>query len=155
MRKATPIEDRFWSKVNKTDSCWNWTSSIVGNGYGGLFSGTKKQRKSLRAHRFSYELHNGVIPEGLFVLHKCDNRLCVNPEHLFLGDSTDNMRDCAAKGRVITIGQSRKTNCIRGHEFNQQNTYFKANGHRQCRICSNLTRAINRKQGDDLGFYRC
>ena len=138
MGVSKPILERFWSKVQKTSNCWNWIGSQQGNGYGYLHNGTREKRNPLRAHRFSYEIHYGDIPSGLWVLHKCDNRLCVNPKHLFLGDRTDNMRDCAAKGRVCTIGKSNLTHCIRGHEFNETNTYVRPNGHRTCKVCNQI-----------------
>ena len=135
MGVSKPVLERFWSKVQKTDSCWNWIGSQQGNGYGFLHYGTREKRNPIRPHRYSYEIHNGIIPDGLWVLHKCDNRLCVNPDHLFLGDRTDNMRDCATKGRVCTIGQSRKTHCVHGHEFTEENTRRNKHNHRRCKTC--------------------
>jgi len=87
--------DRFWQKVEKTDGCWNWTSAKHPKGYG-LFS---IKNRNQRAHRVSYELCKGPIPEGMQVLHECDNPSCVKPEHLFLGTNADNMADKVAKGR--------------------------------------------------------
>jgi len=89
-------EERFWAKVNKTDGCWVWTGRKDGGGYGKL----KIQNKECGAHRCSWEIHHGSIPDNLYVLHTCDNPLCVNIGHLFLGTHTDNMRDCIAKGRA-------------------------------------------------------
>ena len=137
-RKMKLIEERFWEKVNKDtkSGCWEWQSSIRGNGYGAFFTHLKPEgRKCHGAHRYSWELANGAIPEGLWVLHKCDNRICVNPDHLFLGDRTDNMRDCAAKGRVSTIGKSRQTHCKHGHEYTPDNVYINPQGHRRCKTC--------------------
>jgi hypothetical protein len=87
--------NRFWSKVQKTEYCWLWIGRIDQEGYGRL----DKNNKGILAHRLSYELHNGLIPNGLDVLHTCDNPKCVNPEHLWIGTHTDNMRDMFAKGR--------------------------------------------------------
>jgi len=101
-RTVVPIETRFWMSVNKTPSCWLWTAGRSGgwgqNRYGSIGKGRRGQG-SILAHRLSWILHFGEIPEGLSVLHKCDNTLCVNPEHLFLGTPKDNMQDMVKKGR--------------------------------------------------------
>lgn len=93
--KRIPVEQRFWGKVNKTETCWLWTGSKGSDGYGITTVGHTK----LRASRVSWELANGPIPEGLSVLHHCDTPLCVRPDHLFLGTRADNARDKVTKGR--------------------------------------------------------
>ena len=92
------LEERFWTKVNKKgdDECWEWQACRNSDGYGSI--GYKKS--TALAHRVSWELHFGPIPEGMQVLHKCDNPPCMNPNHFFLGTHTDNMRDRKAKGRA-------------------------------------------------------
>src|SRR5207245_434991 len=89
---------RFWAKVNKTEGCWLWTSAIKGNWVKyGAFS--PRRNVQCYAHRLSWELAFGPIPAGMFVLHRCDNGLCVRPDHLKLGTHEDNMADMVAKGR--------------------------------------------------------
>lgn len=87
---------RFFAKVKKTESCWLWTGAKFTNGYGVFCSYPKK---NLKAHRFSYELHKGKIPPDKFVCHSCDIKLCVNPDHLWLGTQKENIRDSMAKNR--------------------------------------------------------
>ncbi len=96
--RGAPVEERFWSYVDKTDGCWLWTGAKYRDGYG-AFKATAS--RLVRAHRYMYELAIGHIPDGLLVCHTCDIRHCVNPEHFFLGTTTDNVADCIAKGRNI------------------------------------------------------
>lgn len=94
-----PAIDRVLAKSIVTESgCIEFTDWKTGRGYGQVRSGTGKG--VLLAHRVSYEATNGQIPEGLFVLHKCDNRKCINPDHLFLGTHQENMEDAKHKGRL-------------------------------------------------------
>lgn len=99
----TPVTDRFWCHVIKNDepdACWLWLAARDKNGYGY----TSVNRKHVKAHRVAWELTNGLVPAGLFVLHKCDRPQCVNPTHLFLGTQIDNMQDAARKGRIRVPG---------------------------------------------------
>lgn len=93
---SNPIP-RFWKYINKIDNgCWLWTGWKNIDGYGSI----SVKGKDIKAHRFSYELHKDIIPIGMFVLHICDNPPCVNPEHLFIGNNSDNMQDMRNKGRA-------------------------------------------------------
>ena len=89
--------EKFYKKVHKTDSCWLWTGNINIRGYGVFWF---RGKKSNLAHRASYIIHKGEIPDGLCVCHTCDIRHCVNPDHLWLGTRKDNNQDCVRKGRL-------------------------------------------------------
>lgn len=129
------IAERFWSKVNRRDShgCWYWTASRNAKGYGQLMYRDGIPR---HAHRISWELHNGYIPEGIWVLHRCDVPHCVNPSHLFLGTQTDNMRDMVAKKRHWCPAKE-KTHCPHGHPYSGHNLILNKRGWRECRTCNN------------------
>lgn len=90
------LADRFWKYAVVGMDCWGWAASTAPKGYGCLGLGGGRVG---RAHRVSYELHYGPIPDGLHVLHTCDNPGCVNPAHLRLGTNADNVADRQAKGR--------------------------------------------------------
>jgi len=90
------LEQRFWQKVRKTDGCWNWTGRRQHNTWYGQLD---VDGSPYGTHRLSWEIHNGPIPEGMSVLHECDNPACVNPNHLFLGTQMDNMIDMWSKNR--------------------------------------------------------
>lgn len=98
--RAAPVSifERFWRKVTKTDSCWMWTGCVSTDGYGRIKL-DKPSSLNRTTHKLSWEIANGPVPDGLFVLHKCDVRRCVNPEHLFLGTQQDNVDDMLSKGR--------------------------------------------------------
>jgi hypothetical protein len=100
MPHPSPLHTRLQSNIDfkGPDECWNWTASVFRDGYGRIRAfGTQ-----MGAHRAAYRFWVGEIPDGLFVCHRCDNRRCCNPAHMFLGTPLDNHRDCIAKGRRVT-----------------------------------------------------
>ncbi len=139
-RQAT-VEERFFHKVKKTETCWLWTGAKCGSPYHyGAFS---INNKPVRAHRFAYTHFVGPIPPGQIVCHHCDIPLCVNPLHLFAGTLKDNIQDSMKKGRFRPIGyvypppwNGRLTHCQRGHEFTPENSYRDKNKmQRWCLVC--------------------
>jgi hypothetical protein len=100
--KPKPLAERFWAKVDVAgpEDCWVWTAALGSTGYGHLGGNRRRAQPDYKAHRLSWELHHGPIPEGLSVLHRCDNPPCVNPAHLFLGTQRDNVIDAVQKGRM-------------------------------------------------------
>lgn len=114
--------------------CWIWMRSLTGSGYGhcGLDL----------AHRVSYKLYKGSIPEGLFILHSCDVRSCVNPDHLRAGTQQENVKDAVNRNRHY--GAS-KTYCKHGHMFTEGNTLVR-NNKRSCRICQYISNENSRQR---------
>lgn len=131
--------ERFFNKVIKTDSCWNWTGAIRGKGYGAF----KFKGKTVDAHRVSYILHIGEIPDGLLVCHACDNPCCVNPDHLFIGTYTENMQDCVKKDRFC------KTNNKDKSTHPSQGAYKRGCRCSECKKI-NAVRAMKRKCIDHI-----
>jgi len=117
--------ERFWNKVKRTESCWLWQASVNALGYG-LF---RANGKIVTAHRFSYILNYGKIPNGLHILHHCDTPPCVRPDHLYSGTHLENMKDKKERGRVsrqcgenhpkskLTNGEVREIRKLKGRYF--------------------------------------
>lgn len=161
MSRYGSIAERLWSQIERTENCWLWHGPVRGR-YGHIYANGKNRA----AHRIAYGLTFGPIPDGLLVLHHCDNPVCVRPDHLFLGTARDNTLDMYAKGRawvgdrhwtrrfpeqareICAAMRARKatkplrSSCRgRGHEFTPENTLIEANGKRHCRACKRIAYA--------------
>ena len=145
MSDNRPIEARFFPRlVERPNGCIEWTGARVRQ-YGVL----RVHTVHWSAHRLAWTLAYGQIPEGLHVLHSCDNPPCCNPAHLFLGTQSENMRDKVSKGRQGANLNRDKTQCKNGHSFTPENTFIRR-GARVCKICRRAyTRQWqkNRRQG--------
>lgn len=130
MPRKRDHHERFSEKyaIDPVTGCWNWTGYKY-HGYGIL----AVSRRPTKAHRISYAMHNGEIPRGMIICHTCDNRACVNPQHLVVGTYTDNNRDMLTKGRHW---YAKRTSCENGHAFTEENTMMRTGGKaRRCRVC--------------------
>ena len=118
--------DRFWTKVDKTPTCWDWTVK-PDTGYGRFGA----QGRTLLAHRVAHTLAGRSIPNGLQVDHLCRNRRCVNPDHLDVVSVAENV----LRGDGISARNARKTHCHRGHPLEGDNLYITPSGNRNCIKC--------------------
>lgn len=125
------LEERFWARVQKTETCWLWTGSKNGNGYGFI---SQRPLPRVSAHRFAYELFKGPIPDGLEPDHLCRVRHCVYPAHLEAVDHRTN----TLRGETIAAYNAAKTHCINGHPFDSENTYRRQGVWRGCRTCNRV-----------------
>lgn len=141
--------NRFYSKITKTQDCWNWTACKTHFGYGHF----RLNGKMVMAHRVSWIDTFGEISDGLSILHKCDNPSCVNPGHLFLGDYADNARDREQKGRsryLLIERYKAQATCSNGHQYD----YVNSKGHRICRLCRrNFLKNWRHTKGISKGYY--
>ena len=129
--KARPMADRFWPKVHKTESCWLWTGAKSTAGYGTFNLGRRGAGYDL-AHRISYRLAHGTIPDGLTLDHLCRVRHCVNPEHL----EPVTHRENVMRGAGPKVAISRTGKCARGHDVSAENTQYHRDGRIAfCKVC--------------------
>jgi len=125
---SSEVETSFWKRVRKTQGCWDWAGSIHNStGYGYFYP----SGETVLAHRFSYELNVGTIPEGLTIDHLCKNRRCVQPEHMEVVTIRVNL----LRGDGFSGKNHRKTHCPSGHPYAGDNLIVTGTGWRQCRRC--------------------
>lgn len=141
------LSERFWSKVEASPLCWEWTASRR-SGYGLFWIPSEK--RNVNAHRFAYEMLCGEIPSGLNLDHLCRNRACVNPDHLEPVPQRINTLRAPTSAATVNAG---KTHCPRGHEYTAENTIIlRRRNARRCRACANeyqrLYRSRMRERGD-------
>ncbi len=135
-----PLELRFWEKVDKQKDCWIWTGAKSPAGYGKIYIGNS----FVGAHRISYELAKGKIPEGLTIDHLCKNPSCVNPYHL----EAVTMKENVLRGTSPAAKESKQTHCKRGHPLFGSNLWVdKKNNKRHCKECHNLLRRTGNPSG--------
>jgi len=129
MVDITPKDlQRFWIKVKKSNNCWEWQASKNNKGYGTFWH----NKKYVKAHRVSYELFKGLIPQDLTIDHLCRNRKCVNPEHL----EAVTMKENTLRGIGFSAINKRKTQCPKGHPYSGDNLFIRKTGGRGCKICA-------------------
>ena len=140
-----PASERFWEKVNKTDTCWLWTAADNGHGYPIFHLREGDVWKQRYAHRLSYQWAVGPIPDGLTIDHLCRVTRCVRPDHLEAVTQGENDR----RGHGFTGNHYRATHCVSGHAFDVRNTHWtrSANGNprRKCRECHRLAEQRRRE----------
>ena len=133
-RRRLPTTERFWTRVEFTDTCWLWTGKVCSWGYG-MFG--MPHATYVYAHRWAYEFCVEPIPAGLQVDHLCRVRLCIRPEHLEPVTRKENI----LRGQGACAVNARKTHCVRGHAFTLDNTYYDTAGGRECRTCRKASSA--------------
>jgi hypothetical protein len=141
---------RFWAKVNKTGEggCWLWTASVNSRGYGSFSIGINANAS---VHKVSWAMakNNGVMSDPKsHVMHSCDVRRCVNPEHLSLGSARDNAQDAIRKGRATRVIPSSRETCKRGHLRTEENTNPKYNTCIPCKQASDRESKTRERKRD-------
>lgn len=149
---------RFWNKVDKSGECWTWTASKNNKGYGQLMTEPGEiftTKRPVLAHRMSWMIHFGAIPKDMEICHKCDNPQCVNPNHLFLGTHTDNMRDMIRKGKGAMNQPNVMTVCPEKRHWGERNGQAKltASQVREIRIGFQIGYSMN-ELGNMYGITR-
>lgn len=141
---ATPITERFAALYipEPNSGCWLWTGAENGKGYGEI---AKSRSKPITSHRASWMINRGEIPRGKLVLHTCDNRLCVNPDHLYIGTYIDNRADMLSRGRWKHPFSERKS-CSKGHVYAEVGFRMAGDKSRVCRECSRQHSARARRR---------
>ncbi len=134
---------RFWEKAfpEPNSGCWLWVGGLNQKGYGKFFY----NKRPAMAHRASYEMHVGPIPDGLELDHLCRVRCCVNPDHLEPVSSSENTK----RGLTPALSRDRqlsKTHCPSGHPYSPENTYLRSNGDRSCRTCERDRKRIDMRR---------
>lgn len=136
LRSTAPEADRFWTKVDATGDCWEWTASTSGGGYGWFMC----EHGSVPAHRWSWEHLVGPIPDSLQLDHLCRNRGCVNPDHLEPVSQAENI----ARG-VAGAHQLAKTHCPQRHPYSGDNLIL-TGGRRRCRVCTRAAKQRHKRK---------
>jgi hypothetical protein len=144
---------RFWAKVDikDIDSCWLWTASLNSKGYGSF----AVRGSGVSAHKISWALakNDGVLSDAKsHVMHSCDTRSCVNPNHLSLGTPKDNARDAINKGRNVVRIPSQEATCKRGHPRTPENTHPKYNTCILCKRDSDRESKRRERENDREGY---
>lgn len=148
--KRTPAITRFWKKVSfKSNDCWQWTGAVGAGDQTGGYGQFRDAGKTVYAHRFSYGMFGGEIPDGLHLDHLCRNRLCVNPLHLEPVTCRENL----LRGVGMSAVNAKKTHCSHGHAYTEENIYWRKNGARRCKTCVNAqnARSANKNKLNDIG----
>jgi HNH endonuclease len=129
----TPVEfERFNRSIDTSTDCWLWTGTVATNGYGRAWD--RERKRARPAHRYSYEMFVGPVPDGKELDHLCRNRRCVRPDHLEAVVHRENV----LRGVGVTSQNAVKEFCAAGHLFDEANTYRKPNGWRNCRLCTRV-----------------
>ena len=146
MSKPRPLADRFWEKVQKTETCWLWTGTMPEHGYGAIYRSRQVGKGRMAAHRVAYEMFRGPIPHGLTIDHLCRNRRCVNPDHLEAVSLAVNVM----RGEGACAKFARQSTCRRGHPYvvGSWRTQIDAKGRtgRRCRLCHRITNKAARER---------